>query len=233
MPFFSLASNESQFSAATNFTIDTSDTAVSTTLSVASGAQVTLLNVQSNYIDITLDNLSSITFSMATSSRYFKITKLSGSSAYSVSPTCPTNSATIVGTGATVVLRLEVVSVNNCSASPLPANNEGGYVSYVDDEEYFPPEIVDAYITPVPINIEPIPVDVTTTPVAPATPIVSTPTLIRVQWACFRASKDSSSAVPGLILHSKVKSLKTLGNLSQNSKSQFLLMEKVSSSSFI
>src|SRR3989304_1090895 len=85
-PFFVSAVNESQFTATTNFSINTSNTAVPTTISVSASSQVTLLNVQSNYIDLTIDNLSSITFSVATSNRYFKVTKQTGSTAYTVSP---------------------------------------------------------------------------------------------------------------------------------------------------
>jgi hypothetical protein len=104
----------------TNFDLLTSDTAAAVTIVAATGGQVTLFDVQSNYIDITLDNLSTVTFNVAAASRYFNVTKVSGSNDYTVTPTCPTTNATLAGTGAQVVLRLQVRTTDTCVTPPTP-----------------------------------------------------------------------------------------------------------------
>lgn len=89
-----------------------------TTIVGKNGGQATFINVENNYIDITLDNASTLTFNTSTTNQYFKITKQSGSNDYTLSPTCITNTVTMTGTGATVVLRLEVTTIKpSCAGS--------------------------------------------------------------------------------------------------------------------
>lgn len=128
VPFFTFAANDTHISDNTNFEFNTFDTAVLTTITASSGGQVTNFDVQSNYIDITLDNLSSVTFTTMTGGQYLKIIKQSGSDDYAVSPSCPTTSATLAGTGANVVLRLEVLMTDTCAVTPpvVPLSGGGG-----------------------------------------------------------------------------------------------------------
>jgi hypothetical protein len=86
----------------------------------SSGGQATNFNVQSNYIDITLDNLSSVTFTTTVGGQFLKIIKQSGSNDYTVSPSCPTTTVTLTGTGAAVILRLEVLTTDACTPIPTP-----------------------------------------------------------------------------------------------------------------
>jgi len=121
LPFFALAINDVQISDNTNLELNTFDTAVVTTIVASSGGQITNFDVQSNYIDVTFDNLSSVTLTTTVGGQFLKITKQSGSDDYTVSPSCPTTSATLTGTGATVVLRLEVLTTDTCPVvSPTP-----------------------------------------------------------------------------------------------------------------
>jgi len=98
------------------------------------GQQITNLVVGSNYLDITLDNLSDITFNTTVAGQYLKLTPASGAT-FTVTPACPTTTAAISGTGATVVVRLEVTSVNSCPPAPPPpppaAPSGGGTVNPV------------------------------------------------------------------------------------------------------
>ncbi len=124
-PFFVLAANDVQIVNDANFELNTLDTSALTAITASSGGQVTNFNVQPNYIDITLDNLSSVVFTTTTGGQFFKIVKQSGSDDYTVSPSCPTASAALTGTGATVILRLEVLTADTC-ATPLPPPGPGG-----------------------------------------------------------------------------------------------------------
>jgi N-acetylmuramoyl-L-alanine amidase len=111
-----LAVNDVQINSNTNFQLNTFDTAALTTIVASSSGQVTNIDVQSNYIDITLDNLSSVTFTTTVGGQYLNIAKQSGSNDYTVSPSCPTSTATLTGTGATVILRLKVITTDLCPA---------------------------------------------------------------------------------------------------------------------
>jgi hypothetical protein len=112
----------------TNFNVLTSDTAAAVTVTAATGGQVTNFAVQPNYIDITIDNLSAVTFNVAAASRYLVITRQSGSAAYAITPSCPGATATLTGTGAQTVLRLQVQTTNPCSSTPpvTPPRSGGG-----------------------------------------------------------------------------------------------------------
>lgn len=116
------AVNDVQVSDATNFELLTADTAALTTITAASGGQATNFDVQSNYIDIILDNLSALTFNTAVSGDYIQISKQSGSNDYTINPACAAATVTVTGTGATVVLRLQVVTTGACSVVPEVAN---------------------------------------------------------------------------------------------------------------
>ncbi|MFZ5365085.1 MAG: hypothetical protein ACOZBH_02720 [Patescibacteria group bacterium] len=112
-PFAVFGINDISFSSNTNLEVNTIDASPTLATVIAqNGSLATNIDIQSNYIDITLDAGSSIAFSTSSSSQYLKITKQSGSNAYTTSPACITNSVTMNGTGATVVLRLEVTSIN-------------------------------------------------------------------------------------------------------------------------
>jgi len=109
-----LAVNDVQVTGNSNFELNTFDTSVLTTIVASSGGQVTNFDVQSNYIDITLDNSSTVTFTTTVGGQYLKIIHQSGSSNYTVTPSCPTTTVTLIGTGATAILRLEVLTTNTC-----------------------------------------------------------------------------------------------------------------------
>ena len=131
LPFRIFAINDVQITDVTNLQILTSDTSSPTTIFLGAQSQGTNFSVNSNYIDITLDNSSSMTFITTVSGQYFKIIKESGSNDYSLSPSCPTTIATLNGTGARTVLRLEVVTSNQCSTpitpvTPSPSGGGGG-----------------------------------------------------------------------------------------------------------
>ena len=129
LPLQAFAVNDVSIANNTDFQIETSDTAVLTTITASAGGQVTNFDVQADYIDITIDNASTVTFTVVAPSRFFKVTKQSGSTAFTVTPSCPTTSATLTGTGAQVVLRLELTTTNNCtppSPPPPPPPSAGG-----------------------------------------------------------------------------------------------------------
>lgn len=127
------AANDVQISASTNFSLVTSDTAAAAVVVVNNGGQATNLEIQNNYIDITLENLSNITFNAITAGQYLKITKLSGSNDYAVNPTCVTTSAILTGSGAPVILRLEVITSDSCTViqPPTPPSGGGGGGVYI------------------------------------------------------------------------------------------------------
>lgn len=124
-PLSVFAANDVQITNTTNFSLVTSDTAASAIVTANSGGQVTNLAITNNYIDITLDDLSNITFSSATN-QYLKITKQSGSDDYTNNLTCPKTTTTLIGTGTPVILRLEVLTTNSCTAAPV---SSGGNTS--------------------------------------------------------------------------------------------------------
>ena len=113
-PSFVFAVNDVQIDDVTTFELKTADTATDTTVSSTATGQVTNLDVGINYIDITLDNASFITFNISTGGQYLRITKQSGSADYNINPSCPTTTVYLTGSGAAVVMRLEVITTNNC-----------------------------------------------------------------------------------------------------------------------
>jgi hypothetical protein len=120
--------NDVHITGAVDFQTNTADTAVLATMTAPSGGQVTNFNVQSNYIDITLDNASNVTFNIAALKGFFRVTPLGGLTNYTISPSCPTTNVTLTGTGAQMVVRLEVFTTNNCPTGGGGGGNGGGYV---------------------------------------------------------------------------------------------------------
>ena len=117
-PFLAQAVNDLTINGVVSFSLITADTAVPATITASTGGQATLIDIQSNYIDITLDNLSTVTFNTIAPGRYLRISYQSGSTDYTIAPACPTTIATLTGTGAQVVLRLEVYATNSCPPGP-------------------------------------------------------------------------------------------------------------------
>jgi len=129
-PFLVQAVNDVTFNGIVNFDLNTIDIVpVATTILASRGGQVTSLNVQANYIDITLDNLSTIIFNTTAPSQYIKITPASGPN-FTATPACITNTVTLTGTGATTVVRLEVTS----TAPICPGG--GGHHTYIFPTNY-------------------------------------------------------------------------------------------------
>ncbi len=118
LPWSVGAVNDVQISDLVNFELQTADTAVLVTITADGGGQATNFFVESNYIDITLDNASNVTFRTNNTSRFFKVTKVSGSDDYTIDPSCPTNVVTMTGTGAQVILRLQVKMTDSCIVTP-------------------------------------------------------------------------------------------------------------------
>jgi hypothetical protein len=121
-PFLVKAVNDVTINGIVSFDLLT-DTAAPTTVLASAGGQVTLLDVQSNYIDITLDNLSTITFNTTAPGQYLKITPASGPG-FTAAPACITTTVTLTGTGATTVVRLEVTST-----APICPGGGGGHTA--------------------------------------------------------------------------------------------------------
>jgi len=126
-PSQAFAINDVSINANTDFLIDTADTAVATTITASAGGLVTQFDVGANFIDITIDNASTVVFNVVTLNRYFSVTLQSGSANYTVAPLCPTNNVTITGTGAQAVLRLEVATtIAVCTAGGGRPRGSGG-----------------------------------------------------------------------------------------------------------
>jgi peptidoglycan hydrolase-like protein with peptidoglycan-binding domain len=119
MPVFVLAVNDFSFDADVYFSIKTVDTNTDVTVTGKNGGVVTAITTDVNYLDITLDNGSAVTFTVP-SGRYFVVSKQSGTNNYAISPSCITNSVTLSATG-NVVLRLTVKTT-----PPTCADSGGG-----------------------------------------------------------------------------------------------------------
>jgi len=133
MPFYVFAMNDVAIDDDVDLDIFTSNTGVPVTVTISSGGQATSIDMGGsfNYIDITLDNASDLIFTVP-SGRYIKITKQSGSNDYTITPSCPTNTATLNGNGAQVILRLEVTTTNNCTTQTQASHSSSGsYIKYI------------------------------------------------------------------------------------------------------
>jgi len=107
VPFLAQAVNDMTLNGIVNIDLLTGDTAAPTTILASGGGQVTQLDVQANYIDITLDNLSSVTFNTTAPGNYFNILT-APDLRYTATLNCPPTQLTLTGTGATIVVRIEV-----------------------------------------------------------------------------------------------------------------------------
>jgi hypothetical protein len=106
--FYISAANDVTSVGPTNFEILSTDTVALKTIVEANGGIVTSLDVQSNYIDVALDNGSSAQFN-TDGTVFFNIAKQSGADNYEITPACPTTSVTLSGIAAgTSVLRVRV-----------------------------------------------------------------------------------------------------------------------------
>jgi hypothetical protein len=124
---FAYAINDVSITDLTNFNLLTADTAAPVTITANAGGLVTNLDVQAIHMDITINNLSIVTFNTIIPGNYLKITQISGSTAFTLTPACPTTTATVNGTGAQTVLRLQVYTTDQCATTTTPpAGGSGG-----------------------------------------------------------------------------------------------------------
>lgn len=114
-PALALLPNELQFTKDVDVNFATADTGVLTRVVESSGAKVSFVDVRTDYMEITLDAGSLMTLTAVGANRRLVITRQSGSHDFSVSPSCPTTTATLSGTGATTVLRVQVVTTSGCT----------------------------------------------------------------------------------------------------------------------
>ncbi len=106
--FYISAANDVTSVGPTNFEILSVDTVALKTIVEADGGIVTALDVQSNYIDVTIDSGGSAQFN-TDGTVFFNIAKQSGADNYEITPACPTTSVTLSGIAAgTSVLRIRV-----------------------------------------------------------------------------------------------------------------------------
>lgn len=123
-PILVQAVNDVTINGIVSFNLNTIDLVpVATTILASAGGQVTNLNVQANYIDITLDNLSTITFNTTAPGQYFKLTPASGAN-FTSAPACISTTVTLNGIGATAIVRLEVTST-----APVCPGGGGGHTA--------------------------------------------------------------------------------------------------------
>ena len=73
LPNLALAINDVTINGTVTFELLTGDTAAATTIVASPGGLVTNLDVESNYIDITLDNTSTITLNTTGPGHYFHL----------------------------------------------------------------------------------------------------------------------------------------------------------------
>jgi len=121
-PFSVFALNDIQFTTDTDIQLLTKDTAVLSTITVQASGVISNVLIETNYIDVTLDNGSTLTLSTA-DNVYFMATVQSGSGD-SISPTCPLKSISILS-AANVVVRIELIS-NPPACSINNGNNGNG-----------------------------------------------------------------------------------------------------------
>lgn len=125
VPTFVFAVNEVTLNADVFFLINTTDTNAQVTVTGKNGGVFTSLTVDANFMDVSLDNGSSVTFTVP-SGYYFNVAKQSGTNSYTLSPSCITNSVTMSATD-TVILRLTVdTSAPSCATPPSGGGGGGG-----------------------------------------------------------------------------------------------------------
>lgn len=130
-PFSVFAINDVQFAADTDIQILTADTSVLSTVTAQTGGAVSNVVIETNYMDVTLDNGSSVTFSTV-DNVYFRATVQSGSGSV-VTPSCPLKTISLSSVANTVV-RIELIAaIPQCN--PAVGGSSGGGGNSI----YFPP----------------------------------------------------------------------------------------------
>jgi len=121
LPHVTLATNDFVLDADTHFSLMTADTGAPTTLVGLNGARVVSLSADTSFLEITMENGSSITFD-SNDNLTFTAIKQSGSGNFTARKSCPTNSMSRISLSATdtVVLRLQVSSLAVCPLPPPP-----------------------------------------------------------------------------------------------------------------
>ncbi len=104
--------------------LKTADTAVNSTVTLQSGGEVKKITTGTNYLDISLENLSQINLN-AEAGKFFQISKSSGSDDFTITPSCATSTAEIRGTGTETTLRIEVIETNICIYSVIVSESGG------------------------------------------------------------------------------------------------------------
>lgn len=122
-PFSLFAVNDIQFTTGVDTQLITNDTATSAIISAESNGIVSSMLIESNSIDITLDNGSAITFSTA-DDVYFVATVQSGTGE-NITPACPQQSISLSATG-NVTIRLEISSGIPACATISSGGGGGG-----------------------------------------------------------------------------------------------------------
>jgi hypothetical protein len=108
-----------------NFELNTADNNVFTTVLGQPGGLVNEITVESNFMDVSFDNASVLELDTTEPNRYFRVTKISGSNDYTILPACYTTHVAFAGTGATVGLRVEVISTPPSCSNPPPGPGPG------------------------------------------------------------------------------------------------------------
>jgi hypothetical protein len=104
------AVNDVEITELVNFDFDTADTSSFTSVLGQPLGINTEINLEPNYMEVSMDNTSTITLNTTNAGEYFKITKLSGSNDYTISPTCYSTQVQFDGTGANVIFKVEVIT---------------------------------------------------------------------------------------------------------------------------
>lgn len=123
-----LAANEFVLNEDVNFSLLTTDTATSTIIVGLNGGAVVSFTIETNFLDLTMENGSSIIFD-SSSNFTFTVTKQSGSDSFTVTKTCRGGLTSRVTLAATdnVVLRVQVSSTQACAdVSGVGLPGDGG-----------------------------------------------------------------------------------------------------------
>jgi hypothetical protein len=125
LPLTVLAANDLTVNGDITIDLTTTDTASSETITLSSGSVLTSINIESNYVDVSLDNGSDLTLTTDGSIYFDALTEQSGSGA--AYPSCPSssNSLNITSTG-TAVVRVSIVAVDPACGTPSGSGGGGG-----------------------------------------------------------------------------------------------------------
>lgn len=125
MPFSIMAINDVSINGLINFELLTADTAVLTNVVASAGGLVTSIDVQSNYLDITLDNTSTITLATTGAGNYFNVVT-APDIRYSATLNCPPTNLVLTGLGAQIIVRVQVIT----TYTPCPGGGGGRTAIY-------------------------------------------------------------------------------------------------------